>query len=289
MSTVTITLQNDDNLSTKIPNVAVYVYNTSAVFVTSGVTDSNGVLTISLPDGSYDLLFFMYSLSVLQPQRIVVNSSLINHFLIVGHLRTRPESLNPDLCRVSGYIYGPDGKPRKEVAVRFNQKKKNEIVSNIEVLNIPITFHSDENGYFQFDLFRGMELESYVDGYEYRLCSKVPDYASVDVFKLLFPLPIIITHPNAISLPMSGGPLAYTYTVGYNDGNNGKMSNEWSHVKKTLSNDSTVSLTFTDTHIIVTPIATGTVTVTFTREIDECYVWRNPDSFTASPLVITVS
>ncbi len=289
MAIVTITIQNDDVLNTKLQGVSIYIYTTLAVFVTSGITDSLGVLTISLPDASYDLLFFNYGFSTIQPQRIVVDSLLINHFLVTGHLRTRPESLNPDLCRVSGYIYGPDGKPRKEVTTRFNQKKRNVIVSGNEILNIPIAFYSDEKGYFQFDLYKEMCFESYIDGYEYRLHSKVPNHPSVDLFKLLFPLQVLITHPGTIITTLSGGPIFDSFAVFYNDENRGLLSNEFSKVLYTLDNPDILAITFTETQVDIIPYATGTCNITFTRVINENYVWRPADAFTAPTLTITIT
>ncbi len=289
MSTVTITIQNDDVMNTKLQNISTYIYTTGAVFVTSGITNSSGVITISLADGSYDLLFFSYGFSVVQPQRIVVDSSLINHFLITGHMRTMPESLNPDLCRVSGYIYGPDGKPRKDATTRFNQKKRNEIVSGNEVLNIPISFHSDENGYFQFDLYREMLFESYIDGYEHKLYSKVPNYPSVDLFKLLFPLQVLITHPGTMTTTLSSGPISGSFTVYYNDGNTGLLHNEFSKILYTLDNPDILAVTFTKTQVDIIPYATGTCHITFSRIIDEHYIWRQPDPFVASTLTITIT
>src|SRR5258708_1478053 len=119
MTLVNITVQNDNPGNTKLSGVGVFIYTTGAAFVTSNTTDVNGLAVFNLPDASYDCLFFLSGFSVVQPQRIVVNHLLSsNNFLITGHLRIMPESLDSTLCRVSGSIYGIDGKPVSNMDVR---------------------------------------------------------------------------------------------------------------------------------------------------------------------------
>jgi hypothetical protein len=290
MALTTITIQNDNPSHTKIANVNVSLYTPSAVFVTSSTTDINGLITLNIPDGTYDCLFFKQGATFTQPQRIIIDSLVTNNFLITGHIKVMPESLDNTLCRVSGYINGVDGKPVADLDVRFNPLPLNMIVNSNLIFNDPIQATSDKKGYFEFDLLRGINYEASVEGYLYPLISKTANVPAVKVSDLLFPIPANISLSlSTLNTALSGGNnSSVSYTVTYTDFNTGKLANDWSSVEVNYSVNDIVKIGATDTNLVVTPLRTGTTVVTFVRVIKDLYIWVNPPVFTAQSLTINV-
>lgn len=290
MTIVRINVKNDDIPQSNVSGVFISVYSIEATFITSGSTDNTGVVTFSLPDNTYDLLFFKQGMSIQQPQRIIVNSNLSNNFLISGHIRAMPESIDPILCRVSGYINSVDGKAVDNIDVRFNQLPINIIANGNFVFNDPVQATSDKRGYFDFYLLRGVSYEASIAGYNPALISKVPNYPAVNVADLLFPLPVRISlTTSSITLDRVNGPnSSIGYTAYYSDLNTGRLANDWSSIQFDASVNGIVSLGATDTNLVLTPISTGTTQITFVRYIDPRYVWINPSEFIQQTLTVNV-
>lgn len=324
MSLLTIKVQNDDVSNTVVSGVSIYLYTTSSVFVTSGTTNSSGVMTIDVPIDTYDLLFFKQAMTVPQPQRIVMSSMGTNNFLVTGHIRTMPESLDTTLCKVSGFVVDNTGTKTKDVYVRFNPIYENMILNGNQILNTPQSFNCDKRGYFEFDLVRTLKYQVFIEGHPWTVICKVPDMPSINLFDLIFPLPISITKSaSTITLPLSGGQnTSVTYTVNYSDHNTGPLFNNWSgdwsiyncwdsnwwqacevlpfwwnqdglqggwsiiHVDN--SNPTVATFSSNMTNFIINPLVTGSTTITFTRLINPHYIWINGPTFTTSTLTITV-
>lgn len=324
MSLLTIKVQNDDVLDTVVSGVNIYLYTTTAIFVTSGVTNSLGIMTLDIPIDTYDLLFFKQGVTFTQPMRIIMTGPTDN-FLVTCHVRTMPESLDPSLCKVSGYVVDNTGNKIKDVYVRFNPIYENIVLNGNEVLNNPQSFNCDKRGYFEFDLIRTLRYQVYIDGHPWTLICRVPDMPSINLFDLIFPLPVSIDiSTNSISLPLSGGQDAsITYAVNYSDNNTGPLFCNWHgswwgydswdsdwwrysqvlplwwnhdgiHVGWSLidianSNPEVATFSSNLTNFIINPLSIGTTTITFTRVINPHYVWINGPQFVTNSLTINVT
>lgn len=289
MTLVRLTAQNDDLTHTKIGNLNIYFYNTNSVFQTSGITDNAGLAQFNLPDGTYDLLFYKTGVTVTQPQRIVVDANLQNNFLITGHTKTAPESLDPLLCRISGYINGIDNKPLKDISVNIGQIPLNIINTGRHVFNSPVEFTSDADGYFEFDLLRNVKYEAHLDNYPYALPVKTANTPAVNLSDLLFPIPVSLSLSSTVaSLALGSTNTSITYSVMYSDYNLGLLENEWSSVQIDYTVPGIAKVSATDTNLFITPIASGVTVASFSRVFSTRYQWINPQSFVAPTLTITV-
>jgi len=291
MALVNITVQNDDPSNTKISGLIIYIYTTGAVFVTSATTNAQGLVTVNLPDASYDVLFFKQGVTITQPQRLVIDSMQTNNFLITGHVRVLPESLDTTLCRVSGFINGLDGKPVPDLDVRFNQLPTNIINTGVLIFNDPVNATSNNRGYFEFDLLRTIKYEAGLSGYATPLVVKVADVPAVKVNDLLFPLQVnLSTSDDELTIPLSGGAnSSLTYTVTYSDFNTGRLYNDWSSIEVNYSVPGIAYLSANDTNLVITPKAAGTTVLTFVRVIKPEYVWINPPAFVSPTITINVT
>jgi len=75
MTIATVILESDDPSPALIDGLTVRLFDTLGAFVTSGVTDVNGEVTVDLPDADYDLYFFKSGVSINDgmPQRITID------------------------------------------------------------------------------------------------------------------------------------------------------------------------------------------------------------------------
>ncbi len=291
MPIVRVVVSDDDTGSTKLEGATVYFYNTTGVFQTSGVTDSDGIATVTLPDASYDIYIYLQSFALIQPQRIVIDSLLENSFSVTGHLRTLPEPMDTNLCRVSGFLVDVSVQPIRYVDLVFSQKVMNIVVTNFLGYNIPFTIKSDKNGYFEFDLIRGLKYDVSYEMFDSYLEVKVAEIPAVHLHSLLFPIPAAITLSATTLTATAGHPnTTITYDIIFTDYNHDVApGNRWSSVKAVSSNPSVASAEFTDGTLTVAPSSSGTATITFTRMFDPNYYWRNIPAFVSPSLVVTVT
>lgn len=313
MTAVQIRLQDDEPSPQPIASVVVQVYTTLGVLVTSGTTGMDGAASFSLPDATYNVLFYKQGVSVLprQPQQIVVDSLQIsNNFLVTGHVSVLPESPDPLRCRVSGHLLGVDGLPTHDLRLSFRACPDltvvggNLLVSPQSQIEVPST----PDGYFQFDLLRGLKYTAYLRGVD-----KFPmlgiDPAALSVIgpplpamllaNLLFPLPVLVEFSqDSISIPLAGGPdgSATLGTITYSDGSSSGTSPSsrtqqppFATLNYVYSDPELFSIILANGSTQVTPYKTGTGTVTMVRTLPKAIFWDTPPSFTSETLTVTIT
>ena len=287
MQIVTITVKND-NPNNVVANVSVSIYNQASAFVTSGTTNNSGIVTFNLNEETYNSYYYKQGFSLAQPISLVVSPSSKN-FVVTGHIKQAAESLDNNLIVVSGYIYDIQGKNEK-VRLTIEPIAKN-IITNSLIFMSPVKITSDEKGYFEFYLLRNTEYNCFLEGFIESLLIKTPQLASIELFNLLFPLPLTLTlSQTSISIPFSAGQnSSITYTLLWSDQNYKKMSNDWANIEYTVSDPSLVEVRSANDLLVLTPLKTGSGTVTFTRKINKDYIWSNPPTFTAPTLTITIT
>lgn len=303
MPPVTIRILSDEPSPLPIEDVVIEFYAAvSAVFQTSGSTSSSGEVTVTLPDGDYDVLLYKVGVSFLpkQPQRITVDSLLTNTFEISAHQRVRPESVDPLRCTVSGSVLGVDGKQAKHRLV-FEPVKVITILShNIIAPYSRREIASTENGYFEFELLRNTKYSAYfvfpqeLFGIQPgKLDIIVPDSPSAPLDDLLFPIPVNLTFSETSITINSESLLDDTITVAltYSDGSVREcMSSQWAYVTVTNSDSTVVEASISDAKVLLLkPLAIGVATISTTRFIADRAFFDPLPNYTTQSVVVTIT
>lgn len=303
MPPVTIRVLSDDPSPVLVEGVVVEFYDaTTAVFQTGGSTASNGEVVVTLPDGDYDVLLYKVGASIIpkQPQQITVDSLLSNIFEIGAHLRTRPESIDPLRCTVSGFILGVDGKQAKHRLIFEPVKTVTILSSNVIAPYSRREVASSEDGYFEFELLRDTKYFAYfvfpqdLFGMQPgKLDIVVPDSPSVALDVLLFPIPINLTFSaSAISL-VAGSPWDSTITVEltFSDGSVREcLSSPWAYVAVTNTDGDVVEAAISDGKVLqLKALTPGTATITTVRTIGDRALFDPLPAYATQSVVVTVT
>lgn len=302
MATVTIRLLSDAAGTPPVEGASVYFYSTSGVLQTSGTTDEDGEVAVSLPDASYDVMFFLQGLSILprQPQRIVVDSLLVNTFEVSGHVTVLPETTNPRKTRVSGFVIGGDGGGTKTVAMIVPVKGLLNVGGLVVLPESRFEVSSDEDGYFEFDLLRGMTYKAYfrdVDEFLGRIPPAVdlivPALPGIAFNDLFFPIPLQVGY-SVDSLELTAGADAddsVEISIAYTDGNTNEERPggvPWASLQFSSSDDSIVAVERLENTLILTPRAAGTATILVERTFISEVLWTDPPDLDSGVLTVTV-
>lgn len=291
MTIVNLLVVNDDLYNTPIQGVVVALYDMNSTFITQGTTDSSGVVSFSLTNPQYRAYLYKTGFSITQPWLLNVDTTKISvTFQLVGHVRTLPETLNPDLVRVSGSIVDMSSKPRKNLTLQFYRESQVNI-GELIVEDVPVTFTSDENGYFEFDLYRKMRFcNAYLterDLYDI----ETPDRASINLADLLFPIPVLLTVASTtINIPLSGGAVNIDYTATFSDySTDREFKSHWGQIKVDVDTDSHICMGIAKTYLSFNPLSVGTTTMTFHRELHKHFTWLKAPPFISPTLTINVT
>ncbi len=232
IETVTILVQDDEVVPSPVDGVTVRVFDaTGTTFITSGVTGAvtPGEVDFSLngddPPILYQLRFHINGGSIVSPQQIEVytppaNSPTgTNNFEVTASLFSLPVAADPRCCRVSGYMRGPDCKPRKGIDIHWIPCFNPLVVDDIGVLGERVATRTDEDGYIQVDLYRDGYYQATVESHEnIQRQVLVPDRSSVNVNHLLFPIVVKSEFsPAGPFVVASGGELEITPTITASD------------------------------------------------------------------------
>lgn len=299
---VKIRLLTDDPSPARLDGVVVDFYDTGAVFQTSGTTDVNGEVQVSLPDADYDLMFFKVGVTVLpkQPQRITVDSLLPNIFEVTAHVRTLPEVIDTTMCTVSGTIKGVGG--NKAIHRLIFEPVLDLIVQGGQIV-APfhrVEFTSDENGYFQFQLLRNTKYLAYYvfpqDLFKRqpgKLNVQTPNGPTVDIRDFLYPIPINMTFSaTTISLVAGSGPdesidADLTFTDGVI---RAVYGTDWAGISLTIDDNTIVTPLLTDAGTLrLIPMKAGTATITTVREIPTTVFFDPLPAYVSNTVVVTVT
>ena len=212
----TVTFNFTDQLSAAIAGVPLRVYDAdNELQVASGTTDAAGQAVFSLAVGTYHLRVYETSPKIqLTPQyQFTVIDPGTNVFDIEGRVFIHPQSPNPRMCTVSGYLVDLTGAPLANLMIRVMSKwdptSLGAVGSEAHALGYmtkPLVVHSDDSGYVQFDLARNADVDVVVAGLEDQtVYCCVPDTDYTDVVEWLFPQPHTLTFAPAGPLALSVG------------------------------------------------------------------------------------
>lgn len=300
MATVTIRVLSDAPIPIPVEGVLVQLYSTLGVFQTSGTSNSNGGVTVVLPEAEYDVLFYKIGISILpsQPQRIAVQDPGPNEFEVRAHVRTAPESTNPNRCTVSGHLLGIGGGRYKTSIVLRLVKSLIVTRGNVIAQQGRLEFFSDDDGYFEFELLRNTWYIAFfviprtLFGEDPGcLDVRTPDSPSLDLYSFLFPVPVNMEFSApAISLVAGATPdESIEYTLTYNDGSKRtSLATPWGYVSLENSDSDVVGASLQDGVLVLTPYSTGTATITTIRGIPESISYSPLLDYVTESVVVTV-
>lgn len=193
VETVNVYTQTDYPLGEAAPGVLVRVFDSTGTnFITSAVSDDDGLASFSLPAPvTYQLRYFRERYSIQQPTLISVLESPVapatNDFMAVGHTYIPPEAVNPLMCRCSGTFRNLDNSPAREHAIHVISIFDPILFDGNAMLTERLMQRTDERGYAQFDLVRNGQYEVTVEGLEdQQRIITIPDTASANLPDLLF-------------------------------------------------------------------------------------------------------
>jgi len=224
MGLVTVRVYAVDENSDPLEGVMVQVYDDTVVFVTQNTTSLVGgeayaEFTINGDNPPEDYSIRMSKLGVAfdgllgddskTPQSIQVYDppalapvTGTNYFQTQGQTFTRSASTNPRLCKASGFFRDVAGRPLADASMRFINLNCPLIVDDDGVIADKVWGRTDEDGYFEVELYRNGEYRASIEGFDIQLrVIVVPDSSSVNLPDLLFPIVVSAVYdPDPIAV-----------------------------------------------------------------------------------------
>lgn len=175
-----------------LEGVTVRVYSEDGLtFITEGVTDAAGELSLLLPDATtYWVRFFRIGNAFPTKLLIDVDSGASsNDFDVVGRdLLELPPSTVPYLCRASGYVVNTAGEPVGGARMGFNVTDLPEVLGGQMVMRSKVIAVSEADGYVEVELAQGGVYDVLMQGYEDRVFRvKVPERQAINISELIRP------------------------------------------------------------------------------------------------------
>lgn len=302
LETVEITVQDDQIVPSLVDDITVRVFDaTGTSLITEGVTGSviPGKVQFTLngedPPEMYQLRFYLNGGSIRSPQYIQVYSPpsaapapATNNFTVTASMFSLPTATNPRLCRVSGYIWGPDGRPKHGIDVAFIPCFRPLIVDNIGILGERVNAKTDKAGYIQIDLLRdgmyGVQVESQENVVREVM---VPDRSSINIMHLLFPVVVAIDFGTAsVGVPINGS-VTLTPTITASDFREleGTAPEDVQYV---VDNPAIASVVVNQNTIVINGLSAGSTNLRVSRK-DSSIVYIPDPGIDGAVLPITVS
>lgn len=105
------------------------------------------------------------------------------------------------LCRASGFFRDGSGRPLRHLDLHFILQRSPLLVDNDGVLGFRVYGTTDDEGYFELDLYRQGDYLVEIQSLEHQRCVSVPDSSSINLVNLLFPTVAAVAYnPTAVSI-----------------------------------------------------------------------------------------
>lgn len=302
LETVEVAVYDDQVVPEEVDGVVVRVFDsTGTTLITEATTGDvlSGKVDLTL-DGSgsgtaYQLRFYLNGGSVQSPQYITVFSPPsagpapdTNNFEVTAALLNTPTATNPRLCRASGYIWGPDGRPKHGIDLAFIPCFRPLIVDNIGVLGERVNARTDRRGYVQVDLIRDGYYMATVESHEnVTRRVAVPDRSNINIMHLLFPI-VVSVDLGVASIPLTvGGAASFSPVVTASDFQvlQGAATED---VQYLVDDPSIASVQVDMTGLVLNGLSTGTTSLRIVRR-DTSIVYLPDPGINGSIIPITVS
>ena len=224
MGLVNVKVYAVDEDSDALAGVLVQVYDESDVFVTQNTTslvgsDAYAEFTLNGSNPAVDYSIRLSKTGVAfdgllgddskTPQAIAVYDppaaapvTGTNNFQVQGQTFSRPAATDPRLCRASGFFKDASGRARPNLDIKFIPQFDPMIVDGDAVVGYQVQGRTDDDGYFQIDLYRSGSYLAVLEALDdIPRDITVPDQSSVNLVYLLFPIVDSITYdPSSVSI-----------------------------------------------------------------------------------------
>jgi len=303
---VTFHVADDQLVPEVVEDVTIRVYDDADQYLTEVLTDAAGEAEITLagePDPGTEYIVrlskraytfdggHVHKIYVLDP----VVAPATNEFDFTAVARTLPESTDPDMCRISGYLVNTGGQALKNVVIRFIARKgfpeeelgglhwpgDPSIIDN-KLVAADLEVKTDEDGYVEALLPRGGRFDIHIHGLENPSgiisLIYVPDAPSCALIDLVLPYVASVAYgSDPINVGVGLGvdvPLTITLS-------SGAVVEDFAGIQELLeftSSDegvATVAVSEEGT-MRVTGVAAGTATISVERK-DYTVAPRRPD------------
>lgn len=209
-----------------------------------------------------------------------------NYFQVQGQTFSRPASTDPRLCKASGFFKDVAGRPLADVAIRFINLNSPLIVDGDGVVGDKVWGRTDEDGYFECELYRNGEYRASMENYDIQLrvvC--VPDASSVNLPDLLFPVVVSTVYdPDPIAVAVDATvdvEVTYTDSTGIE-----RTDLDEGDLIFTIDDETVASGQIVDGVLRITGVAAGSTTVVAERADTSIEKLPEP-SFTAVTINVT--
>jgi len=224
MGLVNVKVYAVDEDSDPLEGVLVQVYDELDAFVTQNTTTLVGAeayadFTLNGDNPAVDYSIRLYKTGVAfdgllgddskTPQAIQIYDppsaapvTGTNNFQVQGQTFTRPAATDPRLCTASGFFKDASGRPRANLDIKFIPQFDPLIVDGDIVVGYQVQGRTDDDGYFQIDLYREGSYLAVIEALDdIPRDVVVPDQSSVNLTHLLFPIVDSITYdPSSVTI-----------------------------------------------------------------------------------------
>lgn len=182
-----ITFSFTDQNSNPIPGIKTTVMNTLAqITLAVGTSDTNGRLTLGLPNGTFKILFFKSFIQFpTMPYTLVVNGDAT---VVIPCTTFQPTAPSPNTCAIFCYLVDASGQPIPNISVRGKVVSNfpNSPASSMLATKEYVESISDASGYIQLNLMQGTYVEISAPALFLTITDYlVPAVASLDLSTLL--------------------------------------------------------------------------------------------------------
>lgn len=271
-------------------SVSLHLPNTYAS-ITSGLTDADGIVFLG------DQAVAEYELHITPPsgatiasgnlQKVEVLDADPHVFDVVVNDTALAVATDAHLCRCSGYFIDPYGVPVRDLTLRFSEAETalpnliyyaGQDRSHLLIPRVR-TVKTDSDGFASIDLLREKFYGIYMEGYENISREiQIPDAASASLPDVIFPVVDGIEY-TAVDVPdvITGTVLNYnTPTITLSVGQSAEFTVKTAHrsnlkldgaldVLLTSSDTDVISITLTDSTLVVEALSAGTAEVEVAR------------------------
>jgi len=198
-----------------------------------------------------------------------------NDFTVQGQTFERPVATDPLYCRCSGFFKDIAGRPLANLDIHFINEQTPLIVGGFGALGSTVWGRTDADGYFVLDLAREGCYRVRLESLEIQLRAvTVPDQSSVDLIALLFPVvDTVAFDPDPVSMAV-GEAVDVTVTITDTAGNVHDLDD--GDVTFTVADSDVASISFSGGLMVVTGAASGSTTITPSRDDDTIIVKPEP-------------
>lgn len=181
---VTFNILDQDSLP--VPDVKITIKNTiSNITLAVATTDINGQVTLGLPNGTYNVLFWksFYTFGT-QPYSLVVTT---NQTVNISATSFTPASVLPNMCTLYSYVLDATGQPVAGVDVRLKMIDTMPFNSTGSSLITKgwITVQTNAMGYWSLNAIQGATIELSIPALLFSLSDfTVPAQANLDISTL---------------------------------------------------------------------------------------------------------